>query len=123
MKTNYKLNNLIRNNNIINCIKAQRLSWFGHVDLMTNDGMFKKLYECKPLSTGLAARPKIRWKNDIKEDLRIMGVNNWAKCIQDRGKRKEVVEKAKLSNSAAVARDEHGTTLLVTHNLMPKFAI
>ena len=29
IKTNDELNNLIRNN-IINYIKAQRLSWFGH---------------------------------------------------------------------------------------------
>jgi hypothetical protein len=41
IKTKDKLNNLIRNNNIINCIKAQRLSWFGHVDRMKNDGMIK----------------------------------------------------------------------------------
>jgi hypothetical protein len=32
-----ELNNLIRNKNIINYIEAQRLSWFGHVDRMTND--------------------------------------------------------------------------------------
>jgi hypothetical protein len=62
---------------------------------MTNDGMVTKLYDCMPVFTGLAGRPKIRWKNDIKEDLRIMRVNNWAKCIQDRIKWKEVVEKAK----------------------------
>jgi len=29
---------------------------------------------------------KLNGKNYIKEDLRIMRVNNWAKCIQDRGK-------------------------------------
>jgi hypothetical protein len=42
---------------------------------MTNDGI-----ECKlslSVFTGLAERPKIRWQDDIKEDLRIMGVNNW----------------------------------------------
>jgi hypothetical protein len=31
IKTNDELNNLIKNKNIINYIKAQRLSWFGHV--------------------------------------------------------------------------------------------
>jgi len=34
-------------------------------------------------------------ENDIKEDLRIMKINDWAKCIQDRIRWKEVVEKAK----------------------------
>ena len=31
IKTNYELYNLIRNKNIINYTKAQRLSWCGHV--------------------------------------------------------------------------------------------
>jgi len=43
----------------------------------------------------MAGRPKLIWKNDIKEDLRNMSVSNWEKCTPDRGKWKEVVEKAK----------------------------
>jgi len=43
----------------------------------------------------LAGRPEIRWENDIREDLRIVKINNWTKCIQDRVKRKEESEKAK----------------------------
>jgi hypothetical protein len=43
INTNDDLNNLIRNKNIINYIKAQRLSWFGHVHRMTNDKMVNKL--------------------------------------------------------------------------------
>jgi hypothetical protein len=47
IKTNDKLNNLIKNKNIVNNIKAQRLSWFGYVHVyeMTKDRMVKKLYE------------------------------------------------------------------------------
>ena len=43
--TNDELNNLIRNENIINYIEAQRLNWFGHVDRMANDRLVKKLCE------------------------------------------------------------------------------
>jgi hypothetical protein len=52
---NNELNNLIKNKNII---KAQRLIWFGHVYRMINDKMIQKLYELKPISAGLAGRPK-----------------------------------------------------------------
>jgi hypothetical protein len=38
------------------------------------------------ISTRLAGRPKIGWENDIKEDLRIMNINNWTKCGQDQVK-------------------------------------
>jgi hypothetical protein len=41
-KTDVDLNNLINNKNIINYIKAQILSCFGHVYRMTDDNMFKK---------------------------------------------------------------------------------
>jgi hypothetical protein len=49
-------------------IRAQRLSWFGHADRMTNGVVIKNLYEWKPISTRLAGRPKSRRKNGIKED-------------------------------------------------------
>jgi hypothetical protein len=49
IKTNGELNNLTRNKNIITYIKAQRLSWFGHVHLMATDRMVKKLYEWKQI--------------------------------------------------------------------------
>ena len=74
---NDELNNLIKNKNIINYIQAHRLSRGGHVHQMTNDRMFKKLYEWKLITTSLAGRPKIRWENDTKENLRIMKINNY----------------------------------------------
>jgi hypothetical protein len=43
-------------------------------------------------------RPKLRWENDIKNDLKEMELNNWRICIQDRNKRKRIVEKAKTFN-------------------------
>jgi hypothetical protein len=45
IETSDEFNNLIRNKNIINCIKAQRLSRFGHVDRMENDRVVKN-YLC-----------------------------------------------------------------------------
>ena len=73
------------------------MSWFGHVDRMTNDRMVKKLrvYYWKPISRRLAGIPEIRWDNDIIGDLRIMGINISTKCTQDRVKWKEMVEKAR----------------------------
>jgi hypothetical protein len=42
IKSNEEVNRLIRNKNIINHIKAQRLAWFGHVYRMPDDSMITK---------------------------------------------------------------------------------
>jgi len=36
IKTNEELDKLIKHKNIVNCIKAQRLSWFGHIQRMSD---------------------------------------------------------------------------------------
>jgi hypothetical protein len=41
IKTNDELNNLIKNEGIINYIKVQRLSWFGHIYRTKSDRMVK----------------------------------------------------------------------------------
>jgi len=46
-KTNDELDELIRHKNIINHIKAQRLSWFGHLQQMPEERMGKKIYKWK----------------------------------------------------------------------------
>jgi hypothetical protein len=43
-------------------------------------------------------KTKTRWGNDVRNDLKTMGIHNWRNCIKDRCKWKEVVEKAKTFN-------------------------
>ena len=42
IKTHDELDELIRHKNIINHIKAQRLSWFGHLQRMPEERMVRK---------------------------------------------------------------------------------
>jgi hypothetical protein len=42
IKTNDELDKLIRHKNVINYIKAKRLSWFGHLQQMPQERMVKK---------------------------------------------------------------------------------
>jgi len=48
VKTNAELDNLIKHKNIINHIKAQRLSWFGHVQRMPDTRAVKRIFNWKP---------------------------------------------------------------------------
>jgi len=92
IKTNDKL---IRHKNIINYIKAQRLSWFGHLHRMSEERMVKRVYNWKLMLTRPLGRPKNRWKYDIINDMKKLKIKNWTRCIQDRNKWKLYVEKAK----------------------------
>jgi len=39
-------------------------------------------------------RPKIRWEDDVLEDIKNMNVSNWKKVAQNRKSWKKVVEQA-----------------------------
>ena len=41
-------------------------------------------------------RPRVRWEEDVRNDLRKMGVNNWKQRTQERKQWKEIVEQAKI---------------------------
>jgi hypothetical protein len=61
IKTNDELYKLISNKNIINYIKAQRLSRFGHLHQMPEERMVKKkVYKWKPMLRRPLGRPKNR---------------------------------------------------------------
>ena len=98
VKTNEKLDKLIKHKNIINYIKAQILSWFGHIQRMPDTRTVKKIFNWKPLTKRSQGRPKYRWEDNIKRNICQMKIKNWIACVQDRGKWKEVTEKAKTFN-------------------------
>jgi hypothetical protein len=50
VNTNKVLDKLIKHKNKINYIKAQRLSWFGHVQRMSDTRTVKKRFNWKPLT-------------------------------------------------------------------------
>jgi len=97
-KTNEELDKLIKHKNIINYITAQTLSWFGHIQRMPHTRTFKKIFNLKPLAKRSQGRPKYIWEDNITQDICQMKIKNWIACVQNRGKWKEVAEKAKTFN-------------------------
>ena len=97
IKNKEELDKLIKHENIVNYIKAQRLSWFGHIQRMPVARAANKIFKWNPLTKTPRGRPKYRWE-DIIQDLGQMKIKNWLTCVQDRVKWKDVVQKAKTSN-------------------------
>jgi hypothetical protein len=83
---NDELHNLYSSPNIVRVIKSRRMRWAGHVARMGGGrGVYRVLVgrpECKrPLG-----RPRRRWEDNIKPDLRETGIDgmNWIRLAQDR---------------------------------------
>jgi len=96
LKTNEELEKAINNENIVRYIKYKRLSWLGHVERMTNERVAKTIYKWKPYATRLKGRPRVRWEDDVRHDLRKkIGVTNWKQRTQERRQWKELIEQAK----------------------------
>ena len=94
-KSNQELEELIKRRNIINFIRAQRLSWLGHIERMQDTRMVKAVYSWKPISRSPIGRPKTRWVDDTRKDIQKLKVPKWKTLAQDRGKWKELIEMAK----------------------------
>jgi len=77
IKTNKELDELIKHRNIINDVKAQRLSWFGHINRMHEISTVKKIYKWKPFTGRPVGRPKCRWEDDVRKDLKMMKLIKW----------------------------------------------
>jgi hypothetical protein len=96
IETNDELDKPIRHKNLINCIKAQRLSWFGHLHRMPEERMVKKIYKLKPMLRRPLWRPKNRWEgHDIRNYIKKLKIKNWTNCIQDCKNWKLYAEKTK----------------------------
>ena len=85
----------VKHKNITNFARAQRLGWYGHVERMQETRMVKAIHSWKPTSKRPTGRPKMRWEDDVKNDIQRLKVPNWKTFVQDRRRWKEVVENAK----------------------------
>jgi hypothetical protein len=81
---NDELRDLYSSPNIVRVIKSRRMRWAGHVACMGERSLQDFGWEARrqePLG-----RPRHRWEDNIKMDLREIGINgaNWIQLAQDR---------------------------------------
>jgi len=95
IKTNKEMDELIKHRNVINYVKAQRLSWFRHTNRMPETSIVKRIHKWKPFTGRPAGRSKSRWDDGVRNDLKKTKLVKWAEQVQDRSKWKVIVEKTK----------------------------
>jgi len=62
---------------------------------MDTTRIVKKVTEWKPRSSRPVGRPRLRWLDQVEEDLKKMKVRNWREKSKDRRLWNEIVKQAK----------------------------
>jgi hypothetical protein len=77
MLYNEELQYLYSSPNIIRQVKSRRMRLAGHVARMAEERKLYKVLGEKPEETRPLGRPRCRWKNGMKMDLREIGLGVW----------------------------------------------
>jgi hypothetical protein len=83
---NEELHNLYSSPYIIRQVKSRRMRWSGHVARMGEERKVYKVLVGNPEGKRPLGRPRRRWENGIRMDLREIGLGgvNWIRLAQDR---------------------------------------
>jgi hypothetical protein len=77
IKTNDELSHRMKQEDIIKFIKSQRLRWAAHVMRMQNTRTTRKITEWTPYKARPVGRPRLRWMDQVEEDLKRMKIIGW----------------------------------------------
>ena len=77
---------MYRSPNIVRVIKSRRLRWAEHVARMEEGRSAFKILTGKPTEKRPLGRPRRRWEDNIRMDLKEIGISagNWVDSAQDR---------------------------------------
>jgi len=73
-RTHRELEEMSKGENIVKCMKGQRISWLGHLDRMEEDRMPKKIFKQELEGTRRRGRPRETWKEEVERDLEVLGI-------------------------------------------------
>jgi hypothetical protein len=89
---NEELRNLYSSPDIIRQIKLRHMRWAGHVARMGGERKVCRVLVGKPEGKRQLGRPKRKWEDGIRMDLReIVWVVDWIRLAQDRDRWRAVV--------------------------------
>jgi hypothetical protein len=84
MRNNAELDQVNNRANIVRFYKAQRVKWLGHMQRMHTSRIVKRIFEWKPRGRRSLGRPRLRWLDDVCDDLKVLKVRNWKELATDR---------------------------------------
>jgi hypothetical protein len=76
-------------------IKSQRLRWAAPVMRMEKIRTTRRITEWTPHKTRPVGRPRLRWMDQVEEDLKRMKITSWRVKAEDRQEWSRIVEQTK----------------------------
>ena len=104
IKTNEELRTKFKSQDTVTVIKIRRLEWLGHGIRMNETRSVKKIFEGKLEGRRVRGRPRLRWINDVEDDLRKLGVKRWRTKATDREELASIIREAKAKLKGCSAR-------------------
>jgi hypothetical protein len=95
IKVNSELESKYKSQDIVSVIKVRILEWLGLIIRMNETGTVKKISEEKLEGRRGRGRPRLRWIDDVEDDLRNMGIKRWRIKVLDRAEWASVIKEAK----------------------------
>lgn len=95
IRTNKELKDLYGDSDIVREVKSKRLQWAGHVRRLPDSRIVKLAWEEAPVGKRPLGRPRLRWKDNIAKDLRVMSIDEPLDAMTDRQRWRNIVKSAK----------------------------
>jgi hypothetical protein len=107
IRTNKELIELYNNPDIVAEIRSRRNVWLGHLIIMDQRQIVKKLFDGKPGGRKRTDRPRLRWLEDTEAVLRTMGINRWRLIAKERMEWASIIREAKAQPGLYSQREKY----------------
>jgi hypothetical protein len=82
--TNKEIYAIVKKHTITETVSLHRLCWFGHVQRVEETRISKRVLYMNMETTSLRGRPRNRWQDEVREDGRIVGGEEWQEKVYNR---------------------------------------
>ena len=86
---------VLRKPTIIETIRLNRLRWFGHGQRMEENRIPKRVLYMNLETTRPRGRPRNRWLDEVRDDGRMIGGEEWQEKVYDRVEWKRLLRTAR----------------------------
>jgi hypothetical protein len=105
-----EISNLYQDIDLVTDVKIRTLEWPGHLVGMENNIIAKIALDVKPGRKREVGKPKFRWLCEIQAALKIIGIKEWKRKVQDRSAWMDVMREAEVKMRGPNAIEEEDTS-------------